>query len=205
VISDDFESYAVGTYPSAGGWYTEWSGRDAYVSDTVAYTGEQSFRLSGSGGWVRTDALLHDLSGAKRLSYEVAVYCSSEDANCAEVGFFVRTQPNESWAYNSFHFHEYRHQINVKGTGPRIGGPPDHYEVDTGMVWEHDRWYELRAEIDYTDETVSFWIDGELVAEDMLAAPRDATSIFELSTNYGYEDAVVYFDDVRIEIVNAAG
>ncbi|MDJ0663739.1 MAG: hypothetical protein QNJ75_04210 [Acidimicrobiia bacterium] len=203
VVRDGFETYPVGAYPTEGGWYNEWSGREGYVSDAYSNTGDQSLRLSGYGNWVRTDALLLDLSRAVGLTYEVAIYCSSEDANCAEVGFFVRTNPNESWAYNSFHFHENRHQINVKGTGPRIGGPPGAYELDTGLVWEQDRWYLLRTEIDFAEGTTRFWIDGEQVAEDLIAAPRDATSIFELSTNYGYENAVVYFDDVHIEILNA--
>lgn len=200
-IEDGFESYAVGTYPSAGGWYVEWSGREAYVTDEYPHTGANSFRLSGNGGWVRTDALQLDLSRAKRLSYEVAVYCSSEDVNCAEVGFFVRTKANESWPFNTFQFREDR-VVVAKGTGWRIGGPST--GVDTGLRWTHDRWYQLRAEIDYEAETISFWIDGDLVAEDLIAAPRTATSIFELSTHYGFEDAVVFFDDVRIEIANTS-
>lgn len=201
VIEDGFESYDVGAYPSAGGWYVEWSGREASVSDEYAHTGANSFRLSGYGGWVRTDALQLDLSRAERLSYEVAVYCSSEDVNCAEVGFFVRTKANESWPFNTLQFREDR-VVVVKGTGWRIGGPST--GVDTGLRWAHDRWYQLRAEIDYETETNSFWIDGDLVAEDLIAAPSAATNIFELSTHYGLGDAVVHYDDVRIEITNTS-
>jgi len=200
VIEDGFEGYSPGTYPSSGGWYVEWSGREAFVSDDYARTGSNSFRLSGYGGWVRTDALVVDLDRAERLSYEVAVYCVSGDVNCAEVGFFVRTKPNESWPFNAFLFTE-DHKILVKGTGWRIGGPPTEY-VDTGLQWVHGRWYQIRAELDYQAETMSAWIDGNLVAEGVIPAPPDATEIFELSTHYGSKVGIVYYDDVRIEVTN---
>jgi hypothetical protein len=198
VLTDGFETYSAGSYPAGSGWYVEWSGESASVSADRSYAGAQSFRLSGYAGWVRTDAVVVDLSDAAALTYRVAVQCSSEAVGGAEIGFFVRTAPGESWMYNSWHFKN-DHTIRVKGTGPRIGGPPEPYEVDIGRTWAFDTWYLVEARIDYTTDLVSFWLGGELVAEDMVAAPKDASSIFALANHYG-ADGVIYFDDVTLTI-----
>lgn len=62
-----------------------------------------------------------------------------------------------------------------------------------------DTWYVVEARIDYTTDLVSFWLDGELVAEGALAAPEDASSVFAL-VNHDGADGVVYFDDVAFGI-----
>ena len=195
---DDFEQYEVNTYPSDGGWYEEWSGAGAWVSDQRAHSGKQSFRLAGNASWVRTDALALDLSDVHTLTYSLAVNSSSEGEAGAEIGFFVRTKPNESWAYNSFHFRN-DGLIAVKGTGWRIGGPPDLDQGHTDLRWEYDRWYQLKAQIDYETDTVSFWLDGDLLFADLVAAPRDASSIFSIANYYGVY-GVAYFDDVSITL-----
>src|SRR5262245_25348910 len=53
--SDDFESYAQGSFPSGGGWFIRPGapgvGSDAqYVSAQRAYSGTQSLRLEGAEG-----------------------------------------------------------------------------------------------------------------------------------------------------------
>ncbi len=200
MLADGLETYPVATYPSNGGWYSEWSGREAYASDAYASSGHQSFRLSGFGGWVRTDALALDLSAAMSLTTKWP--CTARpNISTAPKSASRENEIERELGVQLIPFPREPPPINVKGTGPRIGGPPGADEVDTGLVWEYDRWYLLRADIDFAEGTVDFWIDGKQVAEDLIAAPREATGIFQLSTNYGYEDAAVYFDYISVEIV----
>ncbi len=49
-MTEGFESYAPGSYPSAN-WTSRFSGVSQYVSDAVAYEGNQSFRLQGGPSW----------------------------------------------------------------------------------------------------------------------------------------------------------
>jgi hypothetical protein len=94
------------------------------------------------------------------------------------------------------------HTIYVAGTGWRIGGPPGSGEIPTSATWDYDTWYVLRAEIDYTTNTVNFWLDDALLMADVQAAPVAASSVFALANRYGTNDGVVYFDDVRIGTSN---
>jgi len=195
-FADGFESYAVGSYPATGGWYNLWSGLGygTEVTDLAAHSGAKSFVLDGHDYWVRADGLDIDPAASAGLSYEFSVMIPGWMGGGAEIGFFVLTGPAESWDFNSFHFVP-DGRILVRGTGSQIGDP----ETTTTLTetWLPDQWYTCRADIDFEAGTVDFWLDGELVATDIPAAPRDRSTIFSLGTYYG-AGGRAFFDDISL-------
>ena len=54
IFRDDFESYAVGTFPSAGGWILVWNGKGnqyQVITDARYHSSRKSFQLWGTYGW----------------------------------------------------------------------------------------------------------------------------------------------------------
>ncbi len=87
IASDNFESYAVNSYPSSN-WYNMFSGVDAIISSQYGVWGSQSFRLEGHPSWSRVDA--KDISYSNRIEYQVWVYLPNTTRG-AIVGFFKKS------------------------------------------------------------------------------------------------------------------
>jgi len=68
LVQDGFEDYAVGAYPTVGGWQELWSGAaTSSVVDSTAASGGQSLAFfSSNPGWTRADGVQLDLTGVRR-------------------------------------------------------------------------------------------------------------------------------------------
>lgn len=184
--SDGFETYADGSYPGDG-WYNLWSGSSAAVTSAAAFSGLQSFQLTGYTGWTRTDGLDIPLAGFSTLTYSVAVMVPSGQATGAAVGFFKRLSGNTSTDFNSV-FLSPGGQIRVNGS---VG-------QDTGIICQADTWYDIVVEIDYGTQLLNVWVNGREVVWNLPARAKADSSTFFVGTTWSSNDGMTtaYFDNV---------
>jgi hypothetical protein len=196
LASDDFETYAVGSYPSAGGWYMQWSGYDAQVVSEVAFSGSQSFRLQGYPSSVRSDGLDLPLDSVNALTYRVAVRIPSDGSVGAKVGFFKYSDFG-SIDFNSVWIgSDWGEDIRVVGLAIAHGGSA----YATGIPLQRDTWYDIKVHIDYIAETMSAWINDTQVASDIPAEPKSESYAFFVAISWAPVGplSTAYFDRVVI-------
>ncbi len=190
IFSDNFESYRVGEYPSAGGWYELWAGAGSYkttVTNGIAYGGEQCFELRGTSNYVRTDGKEVTLTDVNHLTYECAVIIPSTSSTGALFGFFVKLSPTLGTIFNGVLFDYIDNHIYVRGVTPD----------STGYSWQPNTWYFVRVVLDYDNLTMNVWLGPEQIAHNIVAAPRETSDIFALATEYNAE-GTVYYDEISI-------
>lgn len=191
---DDFENIDVGTYPHANGWTVLFSGKSAYVSDTVAHSGTKSFRLDSYPNWAHMDYVQLD-EIPDLLTYEVSVYIDPDYGKVAIAGF-MKGVANEGPSWNKFVFNATQNHILFQ-------------DVDLGPC-SPSQWYTVRADLDFAMLTADVWLDGVLAATDVGIYPKEwdhpkyghmvADKWGVVSHNYPSGSSnVVFFDDVRIE------
>jgi len=102
IFSDDFESYALNSYPSPP-WVNMFSGVTGYVTNAQALSGVQSFRSESRYNWARWDyvpLVIPDL-----VSYHAAVRLTEVGKGCAVgFGFVEPGAPNTGRWANSVYF-----------------------------------------------------------------------------------------------------
>ncbi len=185
IASDNFESYAVNSYPSSN-WYNMFSGVDAKISSQYGVWGSQSFRLEGNPSWSRVDA--KDLSYGNRIAYQTWVYIPNATRGVI-VGFFKK-DGNMAPSYNAIHFNN-SGRITIHDNG--------FSDIDL-QAYSANRWYHVIVSIDFNLNKNDVYIDG---IKKYSGAPRSSRSncnSFALSTNNfsGSGTAVAYFDNVWI-------
>ena len=135
LYSDDFESYPVGTLPSAH-WVTQFGGAIAQISENVAHSGLKSFQLSSNPNWVRVEAL--PLSSIPDIfSYEVWIYLEQSDRG-AQVGFGKKESTNTYRVYNSVIF---RNDNSISFSGSESS-------IQLGN-WSPGVWYHVKVNCNF--------------------------------------------------------
>ncbi|UCC11055.1 MAG: hypothetical protein JSW02_06725 [candidate division WOR-3 bacterium] len=185
-FADDFEMYLPFGYPYPT-WYNIWHGMDtAYVTDYVAHSGNQSFRLGGSSQYPRVDAVDLVLDDVNLLTYEYSVMVSDSTTG-TQTGFFVFISPDLGAVVNGVQFNFEDGYIHVRGV----------YDYNTGQPWFQDTWYNVRVEVDYDSLFMAVWFDDSLIVSGLHAASRDTSSIFMLATQFA-GGGIAYYDDIYI-------
>lgn len=184
-IEDDFESYAVGTFPSAGGWEIVWSGagsENQTIVDTVSVSPTKSLQLLGSSGYS---------AGVKRmltwtepiLNYELYVRLEELKGStdpAAKFGFF-----NEN--IDSGQFYAY---VVFADDGVVRAGTELPYTISA------DVWYKVRVVLDTSNNTYDVWINDTLIGENCLSGNSSEINAFALVSDHA--GVKVYYDDVKV-------
>lgn len=205
-LEDGFEAVATGAYPVEGGWLTLSSGKSAWVSDEVSYSGSKSFRLD-CWPWSASTEYLHLEEVPDRFSYQASIYVDARHGLVGLVGF-MDGSPDQSVMWNYF---------RVDG-GARFIAFYGATTVDLGP-YIPGTWCAVRADLDYQALTADLWVDGELAALGVPITPKEfhdaalgevALDKWGLNSTNRYEyrsfvfSNVVYYDDVRLEAVESA-
>lgn len=183
ILSEDFESYSVGTFPSSGGWSIRYNGAGdshQYVTDQYSKSGNKSLRLRGVQSW---DArILNTLSSTPQVVFY-------------EVAFFSESIQNEG----SFGLHN----PNVSTWGSSKSG----VSFRDGFIRSHGRdlleydpsiWNKVRVKADFGNNLVSIWINDEpYLTNQYFEFPEfDYTHFHLTAINNGTN--TVFYDDIKI-------
>jgi len=183
IFQDDFESYAVGTFPSSGEWQIVWNGLgDQYQVITQAYchSPTKSLQLTGQDHW--SSVTKRDFSSSSDvIGYEGYMMTTSVPNN-GSIGFFNR--PIDTWGrfYAGVGF-----SLGNLVSGSSILQPITPYT-----------WYKVRVVLDKNTRLYDVWINDALAAQN-LVEPNDPHEILSLEVSTGwFTGAPVYFDDVKV-------
>lgn len=196
IFEDDFESYSIGTFPSAGGWelWTDGAGSEHQVIvDSFSNSPTKSLQLLGRNHWSAFAA--HPYSTTQRfLSYEVCVRVNelATQYDIARVGFVDwYSYPTTPRFFSAVGF-RFNGSIRLAGYG----------ELQTFVLGE---WYKVKQVTDRVDDTSSVWINDVLKASNVPVTdsgpPRpdvhfNDTIAFAVASLWPGVEA--YFDDAKL-------
>jgi len=188
LFQDDFESYAVGTFPSTGGWQLWFSGAGQnYVTDTVSVSGTKSYHSRGSMGWAAWIARPFT-SVSRFLGYEVCMRAEDVGGSYYSVcaGFLQKTGPGTANLFASIWFKQ-------DGT---IRGPGDEILFE----WAADTWYKVRVILDRDTHVYSLWIDDILISDSLTTGMGyDLYQVIEVfGLGAEWSGVAAYHDDVKV-------
>ena len=193
IFQDDFESYAVGTFPYAGGWEIVWNGAgDQYqvITDSYYSSPTKSLQLMGSYGW--SVVVKKGFSSSSNLiGYEARLMASVGGGG--SVAFC--NIPIETWG-------RYYAMVGF-GTDGFIWacshGNEGYQQLQTYTPYT---WYKIRVLIDRSARVYDVWIDDVLKGHAIPIAD-DPWEILSLQFQVGWVDNNGYFDDVKVFEIGA--
>jgi hypothetical protein len=198
IFCDDFESYALNTYP-APPWTNMFSGFSGYVTDEQANTPTQSYRSESRPNWARWDYVT--LAIPDHVIYEAAVYLTAEGRGGA-VGFgFMQpgTTNTGRWANAVYFGNDGNIYFSTQTAGSTLLGS-----------WTPGMWYKVGVKIDYENLLANVYINYALVGENVPADPKvlpasvwgveiplDQFGMFGQNFS-GAGTSVIYYDDMCV-------
>ncbi|MEM2704608.1 MAG: hypothetical protein QXR45_15785 [Candidatus Bathyarchaeia archaeon] len=167
IFFDDFESYAVGTFPSAGGWELIWNGRgNEYqcITDKYWHSPIKSLQLWGKDWW-SAHVQKKFSSDSTLLGFEAYVLVESYTSKpsgspvSAVIGFWNKEAATWGLGYAWVQF-TYDGNITTNDVwAPTLG------------TWTPKTWYKVKLILDRSTNTFDVWINGELVGNDIEVLP----------------------------------
>ncbi|MEM4713213.1 MAG: CARDB domain-containing protein, partial [Candidatus Bathyarchaeia archaeon] len=187
IFQDDFESYAVGSFPSAGGWQIIWSGAGSQyqvITDSYYASPTKSLQLMGYPGY--SVVVKRDFStNAGLIGYE-ALMMSTNIEGGGGISFFNR--PIATWG---------RYYASVSFLNGYIGSGSVQLKPFTPYTW-----YKIRVILDKITREYDVWIDDVLVGKD-LVEPNDPNEILSLHIGVSWHRIAHYFDDIKVFSVSS--
>jgi hypothetical protein len=188
-IVDDFESYSLGTFPSAGGWEMVWAGTgENYVTDAYSYSPTKSLQLWGRPNWACV-AQRKFSTDAPVIGYEFAIRIDSigtgGPGRVEHPAFFSR----EAYIWGAY----YARVIFNHDTGK--------IEAEDGSIlgdWEPGVWYQVKVVLDRSINTYDVWIDHQFKGGGLTTSRTDTDLIDALALISAHPGVKVYYDDVSV-------
>lgn len=184
---DDFESYALGTFPSTGGWSLYYSGAGStyqYVDNAHAVSGTQSFHMTGGNScWSAT--AIRGVTFPQTYSYEVDVYID-QIVSCGCSQFQAEVGPNTMFRLaflcdgKLYAFLRYN-----PGSLAYL------------MPYTARTWYHVKVEANASTGLFSVYVDGALVASGLQSLDTAAPTSFLLAAEHG-ANPTAWFDNVKV-------
>jgi subtilisin-like proprotein convertase family protein len=191
VFADNFESYQVGSFPSAGGWEIVWDGMgQSYqvISTSYSYSPTRSFQLWGRTGW---SAVVQKRFSADSpiIGYELSILIDERGSGYTDhPAFFCKDCATWGAYYGTVNFDHGDGKIKAED-GTVLGS------------WSPRTWYRVKVVLDRQTNKYSVWINGELRGQNIPTSRSDTNRINAIALVSGWPGKKVYYDDVRVFIV----
>ncbi|MEM3698073.1 MAG: G1 family glutamic endopeptidase [Candidatus Bathyarchaeia archaeon] len=195
IFFDDFESYAVGTFPSAGGWTLVYNGKgNEYqkIVDDVSFSGSKSFQLWGVPGW--SACADKAFTPTKRyVGYEAYVMTAGYGPENMAIHFMEYNTPaliaSVNFGVDS--------KIYSRSYAPEwYTGIPPGPVYDLNMTYVANRWYKVKVVVDRNTNTYDVWIDDTLRGHAL--STQNSANIGGLRLGSGHSGVKVYFDNTKV-------
>jgi len=192
IFSENFESYSIDSFPSAGGWELVFDGMGAtyqVVSNAYWNSPSKSLQL-----WGRTEswsavAQKRFFSTASSIGYEFAILIETRGSGYSDhPGFFCREAgPWGAW-YAAVSFDHGDGKIKAED-GAVLGS------------WNTQTWYRVKVVLNRQTNTYSVSINGQLVGQDLQTSRSDTSMINGIGLTGAWPGQKVYYDDVSVFFV----
>lgn len=189
IFQDDFESYAVGTFPSAGGWSIVWNGAGnqyQVVTDSYYASPTKSLQLVAINQWdmVEFAGVKKDFSSSSKIiGFEAQVLATQSSlgyvgfSNMQMGGwgrFYAMIGLGNSSIFACERDNEYAHEL--QNLSP-------------------DTWYKIRVVLDRSARCYNVWINDAIKGQN-IQVYYDPWEILSLQLFVAVDR--MYFDDVKI-------
>jgi hypothetical protein len=191
LFSDNFEGYAIGTFPSSGGWELIWNGQgDGYqtIVDSRHFSGTKSFQLWGAPNWSAVAQKKFN-STSRKLGYEFAILIDSVGS-----GGPGRVEHPAFFNREAYVWGRYYASVNFNHDDMKI-------HADKGEVigdWQTGTWYAVKVVLDRDVNKYDVWINGELKGIQLSTSNNDTDLINAIALVSDHAGVKVYYDDVRV-------
>ena len=199
-LSEDFESYQIGTFPSSGGWvliYSGWGTSYQTIDNSKFFSGTRSLKLEGRANWAATVSRSYVITGEtpKIIYYEFKVNVNRLENPImwySDFRLWAGSYGGSSHAFASIDFvpdrtdgKEYLMFNNYKIKGP---------EVQLG------KWYKIKIEIDLENDQGSVWLDDVLIISKVSLGSNNNFKFEPAITIEGGNDCHtrIWIDDISI-------
>jgi hypothetical protein len=185
LFSDSFESYSVGSFPSAGGWNLWFDGQGSQYQTIVSGTsisGTKVLKLWGADGWAAVAARSFTVSG--KIGFEARVKVENwgtSGKNGATVGFAKQVSSTIWWDWATVSF-------NSNGYIESGGESLQPYALN--------RWVYIKVLYDPATNTHTVWIDRAVKGKALPNQHPPEIAAFALASDQAGQ--VCYFDDVEV-------
>ncbi|MCR6692027.1 MAG: PKD domain-containing protein [archaeon YNP-LCB-003-016] len=188
IFRDNFEAYAVGTFPSAGGWEIVWDGMGKsyqVISTSYSYSPTKSLQLWGTTGW---SAVVQRkfTTDSPIIGYELSILIDERSSGYQDhPAFFCKEAATWGAYYGAVLFDHSDGKIKAEN-GVVLGS------------WSPRTWYKIKVVLDRQSNKYSVWINGELKGQNIPTSRSDTNRINAISLVSGWPGKKVYYDDVRV-------
>lgn len=181
LLSDDFESVQLGTFPSQTGWEVKWNGADEnYVTKDPLYRYGKSFHLRGRSGWSAC-VINSSFDPVQRIAVECDVLGMGDNG-----GVGLRSYNEAQWGttYSSVSFNNGIISAGAYGEGRTL------------QSYSAGKWYHLKFIFDNDARTTQAWIDGKPFAP--IKGNQGGQGYSSLEIHSGHGGSSFYFDNIRV-------
>ena len=196
IFEDDFESYAVGTFPSVGGWELWFNGAGnqyQIVVDHVSASPTKSFQMLAQLEWA--SHAVHSINTEVGvIGYEGYVMVDQNNGAHEASGRLGFSKRDSELIANWCAHVNFLDDGNISIAYPGVS-PPGHVL----QSYVTDTWYKVKVILDREANVRSVWIDDVLRAENislLVSNPYDYDNFGLSATMEG--NSKVYFDDVKV-------
>ena len=199
LLADDFENYAVGTFPSAGGWQlinSGWGTQYQVIDNSTYISSLQSFKMEGSTNWaasiIKEFQLPNETPTSIYYQFQVKVTRLENPVIWSpDFRFWAGTYGGNSHNFGSIDFQP--NQLLLGKEFLIFNGMP-------GPEVNLEQWYKIKVKYDLQNDTGDVWLDDALVFSQV---PLGTTSshYFEPALTFeGGNDCHtrVWVDDVNV-------
>jgi len=198
IFSDDFESYAAGTFPSSQ-WNLVFNGNGnqyQLIVDSVSCSPAKSLQLMGNINWA-ADAVRYFNSSSPTIGFEANVRIDNSSGiaqwgqynDAARIGFWKRIDWGDAAWYESVTF-AYNGTMIANGKNAFPNG-------QILQSWVAGEWYDIKLVVDRSNRVFSVWVNGTLEGQN-LQGSDSPYSYDGLAVSGRYTQTTDNFDDVKV-------
>jgi hypothetical protein len=192
IFSDNFDSYAVGTFPSSAGWQLLYDGMGSQyqvISSQYSKSSPNSLQLWGNpNDWSATTQKAFSRTN-RYIGYEVSMMISQigngGPGRVDYVGFYNKDIGSWGRHYATIQFNHDTGKIIVDD-GSTVGS------------WTVGTWYTVKVLLDTQTKTYSVWVDSQAKGTTYAVGNQDVENINALQLQSDHPGAKDYFDNVRV-------
>lgn len=196
LFQDDFETYALNTFPAASGWFIRPGGPGAgpgsqYITSDRANTGIKSFRLESIQGLGINVQLLFS-PPSSRYAIQAFVNTTRTDSKNVLVGFGTQDEINAG-----VHFRPSAVVAAING----FTTATNFITLNAGYAANH--WVKLRVSVDPSSNTFDVYLDDVLIGHNLsstaFSGPTNRAFIGVDNSGVGVlGGTIAYFDDISL-------
>jgi hypothetical protein len=197
IFEDDFESYTVGTFPSAGGWELWFNGAGnqyQIVVDHVSVSPTKSIQMFAQAQPMWASHAVRPINTeVSVIGYEAYVMVDQNNGAheaTGRLGFSKR----DSGKIANWYSH-----VNFLDDGNISVANPIEPRILVLQSYVTDTWYKVKVILDREDDAYSVWIDDVLRAENISFPYVNSYEHNNFALSATMEgNSKVYFDDVKV-------